>query len=327
MGIIGNLFCFYSLSTLKSFKRSSYLFYFKFLSITDSFCLFVEIIKSLNELLNYKNKNTHLFKASNFSCQFLDSLTSSFHLTSAWLICAFSIERCIAVNCPLLIRQIFNVKRTKSICVLIFFLAFCLQSIRLLLIQSKCPVISNYSNKSFEYFNIFQLTFSDQSFLSQNCLSVFRCAKIENGNTKFLLKAHFYLHQLVFLVILPSIIVISCNTVVFYRIIQRRNMLKSGKFHEFQINRVPTIRVSKFNPYEPDLNLSRISLNNPKQKGPLGHMVKDSLISGLNIANDEEYISISTTLDDSKSDSKSLNNISKIKTSRQYKKLVKKRGK
>ncbi|CAF0844633.1 unnamed protein product [Brachionus calyciflorus] len=285
IGSITNLICFYLLSSLNTFRRSSYIFYFKFLCITDSICLVVEFIKSLNEILIYFNL-TQIFNHNYFNCKLLDSITSSFHLTSAWLICTFSIERCLAVNCPLLIRQIFNITRTKFICLFILIFSLTFQSIRLFFDNKH----SSCKSASFE----------------------------DNHNSNLLIKFHFYIHQLIFLVFLPSIIVLTCNSIVFCKIIQRRHMLKSGNFYSFKINRSRNSSQSRTRHDSIMSNFKKIKSND------------NSIISLMN-GNDEEFISISTTYDEychqssSFYSNRNLNTLAKIKNTQQYKTVVKKK--
>ncbi|RNA40316.1 lysophosphatidic acid receptor 4-like [Brachionus plicatilis] len=283
IGILTNLICFHLLASLNSLKRSSYIFYFKFLCITDSICLLVEFIKSLNDLLIYINLN-HMYEPNYFSCKLLESVKASFHLTSAWLICAFSIERCVAVNCPLLIRHIFSVSRTKSICFFILIFSLIFQSLRLFIVKAKC---FNTKNKEIN-----------------KCIYAFKCISYENENSDLLIKFHFYIHQLIFLVLLPSII--------------RRQMLRSGKFYEFKINRssMSSNRLSHSSSFRHELGVKKL---------------KASENNILCLANDDEFISISTTYDEyshqsaSLCSSRSFTTLAKIKGSQQYKKVVKKK--
>lgn len=296
IGIITNLVCLYLLISLNSLKRSSYIFYFKFLCITDSICLLLEFVKSLNDILVYKNLH-HIYDRNYFSCKLLESVKASFHLTSAWLICAFSIERCVAVNCPLLIRHIFSVSRTKLICFFILAFSLIFQSLRLFLIKTKC--------------------FKKNSLEKSKCTFSFKCVSYENINSDLLIKFHFYIHQLIFLVLLPSIIVISCNSMVFLKIIQRRQMLRSGKFYEFKINR------SK-------MSSKRLSNSNSLRHEHAVKRLRSSDNNMICLANDDELISISTTYDEysqsaSLCSSRSFTKLAKIKGSYQYKKVVKKK--
>lgn len=256
--------------------------------------MFLELVKSLNDILIYKNLQ-NIYERNYFSCKLLESLKASFHLTSAWLICAFSIERCVAVNCPLLIRHIFSVARTKLICFFILAFSLIFQSLRLFLIKLKC--------------------FKKTSLEKTKCIFSLKCVSYENTNSDLLIKFHFYIHQLIFLVLLPSIIVISCNSMVFYKIIQRRQMLRSGKFYEFKINRskTPTNRLSNSFRHECAVKQLKSSENNI-----------------ICLINDDEFISTSTTYDDysqsaSLCSSRSFTTLAKIKSSHRYKKVVKKK--
>lgn len=320
--------------------------------MTDSVCLAIELLKSINEIILYNNSKYYLFAVNNLNCKLLDFITASFHLASAWLICAFSIERCIAVIWPFLVRKILNIVKTRSVCMSIFVTSILMQTLRLFLIKSTCLNKNSALNQTDyksnitclvyklnqdlkSYYNYFilnkKLAFYSSNlnaYDSSNCLSRCKCVIVQNEYGEFLLKFHSYFHQLTCLVLIPSIIVITCNSLVFYKIIQRRRMIKSGKFHEFQINkqskRTPTIKISRHNSTEPELNATKSNnngfINMSKNVGQLNEIKKvdaESLNSGL-ATYDDEFLSLSTTYDESKSiDSKHLS-VSRVKKTKQY---------
>jgi hypothetical protein len=76
---------------------------------------------------------------------------------------------------------------------------------------------------------------------SLDCFSTVRkckCCHSNDSNGEFLANYNTYFHQLVCLVVIPTLVVITCNSMVFYRIIQRRRMINSGKFLvTFKVNK------------------------------------------------------------------------------------------
>lgn len=234
----------------KTFKNTSFVNFLKFLAIIDSLCLLIEFIKSTNELLIYKNSQ-RIFNETNFTCKFFNYLSASLHLISAWLVCAFTIERCVAINCPLRVRRIFSLKNTKLIFLFITLFALISQIFRLLWIQVSCiytksssilkPVsternISIDDYYQFEYFKMIN---------SENCLTRCKCEAISNEYGLFLLKFHVYFHQLICLVLIPTSILIISNTLVIYRLIKRK------RFHPIKSislsNRSDTVRSQNSN--------------------------------------------------------------------------------
>ena len=131
-------------------------------------CLLIEIIRSTNEIMMYYKSNAYFYEKNDINCKIIEYFIESFHLISTWLICAFSIERCIAINSPLLLRKFSNLKKTKLICLSIFVFAMIFQIINLFIIKNNCICHSS------------------------------------NGNN-FLIKVHSYFHQLICSVILPSL--------------------------------------------------------------------------------------------------------------------------
>jgi hypothetical protein len=174
-------------------------------------------------VLIFQNYLHSSFGVSNVNCKLVDYFAASFHLISAWLICAFSIERCIAVNWPLLIRQIFNFYRTKLICMFIFAFVFAIQTVRLAYNESICSskeasMLFEYHTRNASLCSGFEHFAKLVKLSKNNCFSSCACS-VKND---FLLKFNSYFHQLVCLVLLPSVIVITCNSNVLYKIIHRR---------------------------------------------------------------------------------------------------------
>jgi hypothetical protein len=228
-------------------------------------------------------------------------------LFSAWLICAVSIERCIAVIWPLLIRQVFNMGKTKVICTVIFIAAALIQTIGLLLTQPSCP--SKHT-----------ATANAKSF-SVEC----KCVMFDDQTLFF--KIYLYFNQLTCLILIPSLIVICCNSVVFCRIIKRRKMLDSGKMYNFKINQgnVPVIRITKCSTADPEIildDLTRLqmlasSTCNIKRDA-------ESTSSCLNGIHEEDYISVSTTQEESRSvDSRSVKKFTRIKKTQAFRNRAK----
>lgn len=161
-GITANILCIYLFRRLKSFKNSSYIFYLKFLSLSDTLCLLMELLKPLNQFLAEHSvlgnedtsastswlSQTLISNLNDLNCKLVEFFTASFHLSSAWLICAFSLERCIAVYWPLLIRQLFNITRTKYICWFIFIISPSIQLVRLYFVRSTCSMITSGDSTS-----------------------------------------------------------------------------------------------------------------------------------------------------------------------------------
>lgn len=131
----------------------------------------MELLKPINLLIieqttSGEHSPSWLISTLNdLNCKFVEFLTASFHLTSAWLICAFSIERCIAVYWPLLIRQLINITRTKHICWFIFTIAPSIQIVRLLFVRSSCAVQNPYDFIQVAFHNFTQ-------YLSFSCLFI-----------------------------------------------------------------------------------------------------------------------------------------------------------
>jgi hypothetical protein len=307
-GLFGNTTCFYLFSKLKAFKRSSYIYYLKLLCLSDTICLIVEAIKSTTQIFIYHNLLPHDALTSEV-CKLIDFVTTTFHLFSAWLICAFSIERCMAVIWPLLIRQVFNIGKTKLICSVILLTSVLIQLNGLFLTQSKCSPLAAASlarNKSC-------------AALECKCLLV---------NDELLFKVNLYFNQLTCLIVIPSVIVITCNSIVFYRIIKRRKMIDSGRMYNFKINQanVPTIRVTKCSTVDPEV--IRKNMAHLQMLASSAASIKadsESANSCLNSVHEEEYLSVSTTCDDNRSvDSKTKNaRIKKTKVFRERAKLNK----
>lgn len=233
------------------------------LSFSDSLCLLIELVRSFNEIFIFYQITLYFYVKNDLNCKLIEYFIESFHLISTWLVCAFSIERCIAINSPLLLRKFFNLKKTRLICFCIFVSALTIQIINLVIIKTNC--INN----------------------STKC----QCQCYASADNKLLLKFHSYFHHLTCMVIIPSIIVMTCNSIVFYRILKRRHMIKTGKFHQFKINK-PKIEVSKCNTLQLPAELS-ISSRNLTRLNDIHKYDAESMNSAF-LTNEEEFQSIST---------------------------------
>ena len=216
LGIIGNVTCCYLFIRNKSFNRSSYAFYLKLLSLADSLCLIVELIKALNDICLFNKFNFYLYNNSSFNLRLVRFLAGSFQMNTTFLLCVFSIQRCISINSPLLLKKCFTFKKPRIICFVLFLLAMLLQINELFLSTPTC----------FKF---------NQTLNTQNSVS---------------LDLYYYFNQSMFLVIIPSLIIILCNSIVWYKVLNRRRMITRGHFHKnFKINisntNLPKIEISQ----------------------------------------------------------------------------------
>jgi len=188
-GITANFLCFYLFTRARSFRKSSYVFYLRLLSLADSFCLFMELIQALNEIFAL-NLKVHLYPKTPLNLKLIRFATESFQLNSTWLICVFSIQRCISITAPFLVRTFLSVTKTRLNFIFIFLAAISVQTTGLFL--SEC----SSTKKQHYLFNFYQ-----------------------------------YFNQALCNIIIPILVILPCNVIVFYRILQRRRMIKSGNFH------------------------------------------------------------------------------------------------
>ena len=200
----------------KSFNRSSYAFYLKLLSVADSFCLIVELIKALNDIFLYKKFNFYLYNNSLSNVKFVRFLSGSFQMNTTFLLCMFSIQRCISINSPLLLKKCFTLKKPRIICLILLLLSMLLQTNELFLNTPTC----------------------------------FKFNQTLNTQIRLSLDLYYYFNQLMFLVVIPSGIIILCNSIVWYKVLNRRRMITRGHFHKnFKINisntNLPKIEISQ----------------------------------------------------------------------------------
>ena len=119
------------------------------------------------------------------------------------------------------------------------------------------------------------------------------CHCITSNESVFLFQFHSYFHQLICMVIIPSLIVTTCNSIVFYRILKRRHMLKTGKFHDFKINKSNKLdEISMSNTLHLPITQSNRNLARPN---PDTHSRIDAeSMNSAFLTNDEDFQSIST---------------------------------
>ena len=190
-GITTNILCFYLFTRARSFRQSSYVFYLRLLSLADSFCLFMELLQTLNEILAL-NLNFYIYPKTPLNLKIIRFATDSFQLNSTWLICVFSIQRCISITAPFLVRTFLSVTKTKLNFIFIFLAAITVQTTGL--------------------------------FLSE-------CYSTTTQHSDYLLNFYQYFNQALCKIVIPILVILPCNAIVFYRILQRRRMIKSGNFH------------------------------------------------------------------------------------------------
>lgn len=213
IGIFGNMLSLVVFSLNCKISKLSYISLLKLLSITDSCSLLLEFLISLNEWLSF-NDYVYFYQQNNLICKLINYLSASFQLISTWLVCAFSIERCIAITYPFLVNRLFSLRNSKNIFVLIIAFALSSQSIRLLWIQSSCSLKAEDTNQLVDY--LFDK--------KDACLSRCDCAASPSTYGVFLLKYHVYFHELICLVLAPSFIVIISNSIIIVRIFQRKRL-------------------------------------------------------------------------------------------------------
>jgi hypothetical protein len=211
IGIFGNMFSLVVFSLNCKISKYSYISFLKLLSITDSCSLLLEFLISLNEWLNF-NDYVYLYQQNNLICKLINYLSASFQLISTWLVCAFSIERCIAITFPFFGHRFLRLRNSRNIFALIVAFALSTQSLRLLWIQTSCSLKAENTNQLVDY--LFDK--------KDTCLSRCDCAASPNSYGVFLLKYHVYFHELFCLVLAPSFIVIISNLIVIIRILQRK---------------------------------------------------------------------------------------------------------
>lgn len=136
IGVIGNSLSFFLL-TRPTFRRFSYAAYLRYLAVFDSINLVIELALKVDEVCISIHQWSFLHYNNVVTCKLGEFLRHACILSSSWLVAAFSLDRLVAVTCPLFKFKFCTVRYARILTVLVCFLCAVSQGFRIVFITAR----------------------------------------------------------------------------------------------------------------------------------------------------------------------------------------------